>query len=307
MKKVLVVTVALVFAFTGIILASPPTNPPIEGFKITTETYINCLGSVSEKSNLTWHWNNTASDAVGNENGIEPVANNPGALGENETEARIRYTSEFNSNNTLSAATVPTVFDKTFVADSSPTDTPNMSVDTVIGYTSDGAPGSVADFSDKVAMEVVSAGGDQSGGFAGVFVLCPWVGPDVDNLPATNEGVAMGSSFNIPNLMANGQFGSISANIESDVELTGNVQMGYEIMATGAGLVNAEMLAKLYDGTGAATSDNNGNTTPLQSYTYYSEKAEATGIFSPFHKKMDYASKFASPSPISEIVDQVLP
>jgi len=305
--KILIGTVAIVFALTGIILASPPTNPPVEGFKITTETYINCIGSVSEKSNFIWHWNNTASTAVGDENGVEAVANKPGALGENETEARIRYTEEFNSYNTLSADTVPTIFDKTFVADSNPTDTPNMSVDTVIGYTSDGAPGSVANFDDKVAMEVVSAGGNQSGGFAGVFVLCPWAGPNVESLPATNEGVAMGSSFNIPNLLIDGQFGSISANIKSDVELTGNVQMGYDIFANGAGTVSAEMLAKLYDGTGTATSDNNGNTTPMQSYSYYSERAEASGIFASFHKEMNYASVFTEPSPISEIIDQFLP
>ena len=308
MKKViLVMAVAVFFAFTGIVMATPPTNQPVEGFKITTDTNIVAVGIVKESENFTWHWNNTASSQVSDSWGVVPSANVPGALGANETEARIRYTEEFNSINTLSAATVPTTFNKVFVADTHPTDMPNMTVDKVIGYTSDGAAGSVADFSDKVAMEVVSAGGDQSGGFAGIFVLCPWIGADVDELPATNEGVAMGSAFNIPNLMSNGAFGSISANIESDVELTSNVQMGYEIMATGAGLINAEMLAKLYEGTGAATSSLGKNTTPLQSFASYSEKAEANGMFAPFFKKMNYASKFTPPSPISEIVDQILP
>ena len=308
MKKViLVMAVAVFFAFAGIVMATPPTNAPIEGFKITTDTNIVAVGIVKESENFTWHWNNTASAGVANSNGIQPAANKAGALGEDETEARIRYTEEFNSMNTLSAATVPTSFNKVFVADSHPSDMPNMTVDKVIGYTSDGAAGSVADFSDKVAMEVVSAGGNQAGGFAGIFVLCPWIGADVKKLPATNEGVAMGSAFNIPNMMSNGAFGSISANIESDVELTSNVQMGYEIMATGAGLINAEMLAKLYEGTEAASSSLGVNTTPLQSFATYSEKAEANGIFAPFFKKMNYASKFTAPSPISEIVDQILP
>jgi len=306
MKKViLVMAVAIFFAFTGIVMATPPTNAPIEGFKIVTETNIVAVGIVKESEDFTWHWNNSASSAVANTLGIQPTANKPGTLGTNETEARIRYTEEFNSFNTLSAATAPTSFNKDFVADTHPTDMPNMTVDKVIGYTSDGAPGSIANFDDKVAMEVVSAGGDQAGGFAGVFVLCPWIGAPVTKLPATNEGVAMGSSFDIPNLMANGAFGSISANIQSDVELTSNVQMGYDITATGAGTVNAEMLAKLYEGTGAASSNSTGNTTPLQSFATYSEKAEASGLFAPFHKGMSYTSKFTAPSPIPEIIDEI--
>jgi len=63
-KKILIISIAVVFAFTGVVMATPPTNSPVEGFKITTETFINCVGYVSEKSNFTWHWNNSASGAV---------------------------------------------------------------------------------------------------------------------------------------------------------------------------------------------------------------------------------------------------
>jgi len=298
MKKViLVMAVAALFAFTGTVMASPPVPPPEEGFKITTDTNIVAVGQVTENEAFTWHWNN------GNIDGINPAGG--GNLAPNESEARIRYMEEFNSNNTLSAATVPTTFDKKFLAESHPTDTPNMSVDKVIGYTSDGAAGSVADFDDKVAIEVVSAGGAQRGAFAGIFVLCPWVGPNVDELPATNEGIAMGSSFDIPNLMANGAFGSISANIESDAEVTNQVTLGYDITATGAGRVNAAMLAKLYDGIQPVTA--NTLVPPLGSVATYTEFAEANGLFAPFHKKMDYAAYFTKPSPTPEIIDQILP
>jgi len=296
MKKViLVMAVAALFAFTGTVMASPPVPPPTEGFKITTDTNIVAVGQVTENENFTWHWGYDKTD----NNGI----NND--LLDGESNARIRYTEEFNSNNTLSAATVPTTFDKKFVAETHPTDMPNLTVDKVVGYISDGAAGSVADFDDKVAIEVVSAGGDQTGAFAGIFVLCPWVGPNVKLLPATNEGVAMGSSFDIPNLMANGAFGSISANIESNAEVTSQVTLGYDITATGAGRVNAAMLAKLYDGTTvqAATP----NLTPLASVATYSEFAEANGLFAPFHKKMDYAAYFTAPSPTPEMIDQILP
>ena len=155
---ILTMAVLTIFLLTGFATASPPVPPPTEGFKITTDTYIVCIGSVTDSSNYTWHWNNGNADGIA----VGPG----GTLAEGESEARIRYTEEFNSNNTLSAATVPTTFDKKFVAATHSTDTPNLSVDTVIGYTSDGAAGSVADFDDKIAIEVVSAGGDQTGAFA---------------------------------------------------------------------------------------------------------------------------------------------
>jgi len=298
MKKViLVMAVAALFAFTGTVMASPPVPPPEEGFKITTDTNIVAVGQVTENEEFTWHWGYNPNSALA----PDKADIDNGVLSPEESNARIRYTEEFNSMNTLSAATVPTTFDKKFLAESHPTDTPNVSVDKVIGYTSDGAAGSVADFDDKIAIEVVSAGGDQTGAFAGIFVLCPWVGPNVGELPATNEGIAMGSSFDIPNLMANGAFGSISANIESDAEVTNQVTLGYDITATGAGRVNAAMLAKLYDGV------NPDPVAVLASVATYTEFAEANGLFAPFHKKMDYAAYFTKPSPTPEIIDQILP
>ncbi len=320
MKKLqLVLAVTMVFTLAWTVWADPPVKPPIEGFKITTDTNILAVGIVKESENFTWHWNNSASSAVKNSWGITPTANTAGTLGWNETEARIRYTEEFNSNNTLAGAgdfgrdlrveadtddTGRTTFKKSFVADSHTTDTPNVTVDKTIGYNSDGAPGSVAYFKDKIAIEEVSAGGDQSGAFAGVFVLCPWVSANVKDLPAVNAGVAMGSSFNIPNVMANGKKGSISANIESGAEMTSQIILGYEINATGVGKISAEMLAKLYDGT---TEKNQEGDTPLASFVEYSEYAEASGIFLPFYRKMDFGSYFSKPSPIPEIIDQVLP
>jgi hypothetical protein len=102
--------------------------------------------------------------------------------------------------------------------------------------------------------------------------------------------------------MANGAFGSISANVESGAEVTSQVALGYDITATGAGTVNAAMLAKLYDGVTAGSKN-----PALASVATYTEFAEASGIFSPFHKKMDYAAYFTKPSPTPEIIDQILP
>ena len=168
-KEILAMAVTAIFAFTGSVMASPPVPPPEEGFKITTDTNIVAVGQVTENEGFTWHWGYNPFPDVA----LDWADINDGVLGVMESNARIRYTEEFNSMNTLSAATQPTTFDKKFLAESHPTDTPNVSVDKVIGYTSDGASGSVADFDDKVAIEVVSAGLGQTAAFPGIFVLCP--------------------------------------------------------------------------------------------------------------------------------------
>ena len=178
MKKLqLIVAMLMIFTLAGSVWADPPVPPPQEGFKITTDTNIVAVGQVTENENFTWHWGYALD--------FNDINND---LLDGESNARIRYTEEFNSNNTLAGAgdfgrdlraeaepgeTPPTTFDKKFVAESHPTDNPNVTVDKVIGYTSDGAPGSVADFDDKIAIEVVSAGGDLTGAFPGIFVLCP--------------------------------------------------------------------------------------------------------------------------------------
>jgi hypothetical protein len=288
MKKViLVMAVAIMFAFTGTVLASPPVPPPFEGFLISTSTDITCTGEVNEDEMFEWHWNN--DNAAGTTNGIGAP------LDAGESEARIVYNEEFRSNNSLLEGTVPTEFDKDFVANSHPDDGQNLEVDKTIGFTSNGDAGSTATLTEEVALEIVSAGGGTvGGGFAGILALCPWNVTVAGAFPATNEGIAMGSQFNIPNILADGGPGAISFVSATDAFATEQVELGYEVTATGRGQIQAEMIARLYEGSSALATA--GDVPALNSEATYQQVSEANGIFS-FHKEMVYQSIFEQPSP----------
>ena len=232
MKKViLTIAVAFVFAFVGSVWASPPCPPPEEGYVISTTTAITCVGTTVEKQSFTdthAFQLDAAADA-----GIA-------GLDENETISRIRYEEEYRGYGGF------TVFNKDFDAKSH--DTPNLEVDKAIGYVSNGVPGSVASFDERVAIEVVSAGTDIPAGpqFAGLLAMCPWATVG-DGFPATNEGVAMGSSFSV------NAGGSISVLTHTDAEVTENVALAYGINAVGANAtVSAGMLASLWEGSTTA-------------------------------------------------------
>jgi hypothetical protein len=289
MKKViLVMAVAVVFAFTGTVLASPPTPPPGEGFLIHTDTDITCVGTVIETESFEWHWNNDAES--GNTQGIQPAL-----LVGGETEARIVYEQEFRSQNSLLENTVPTEFDKEFTADSHADDGLNVEVDKIIGFTSNGDAGSVASHEEIIALEVVSAGGGVvGGGFTGVLQLCPWNVTGAGTFNATNEGIAMGSQFAIPNVLADGGAGFISFTSAANAYATEFVQLDYDVNASGRGQIEAEMIARLYEGNGVASRF--GPAPGLTSVATYQEAAEADGIFQ-FHKGMMYQAIFAQPSP----------
>jgi hypothetical protein len=288
MKKViLVMAVAIMFAFTGTVLASPPVPPPFEGFLIHTDTDITCVGEVNESESFEWHWNND------NQTGATRGIGAP--LDAGETEARIVYNEEFRSNNSLLDGTVPTEFDKEFTADSHADDGLNLEVDKTIGFTSNGDAGSTASLTEEVALEIVSAGGGVvGGGFAGILALCPWNVTGAGAFPATNEGIAMGSQFAIPNILADGGPGAISFVSATEAYAIDRVELGYDVNATGRGQINAEMIARLYEGSEIAVTA--GDVPALNSQATYQQVSEANGIFS-FHKGMTYQAIFTQPSP----------
>jgi hypothetical protein len=309
MKKLFFLFLVACGALFGLqsVWADPPVPPPQEGFLIHTDTDITCVGTVIETESFEWHWNN---DAVsGNTQGIQPPLLDAG-----ESEARIVYNEEFRSQNSLVSGesergirgegengTPPTEYSKEFTADSHADDGLNLEVDKTIGYTSNGAAGSTARLTEEAAIEVVSAGGGGvGGGFAGILALCPWNVTRAGTFNAVNTGVAMGSQFFIPNLLADGGEGQISFISATDASVTAGVSLGYDVNAAGRGQIEAEMIARLYEGNAAATRGANvaaGTAPGLNSVIIYSERAEADGIFAPFHRTMLFQSAFAQPSP----------
>jgi len=301
MKKViLAMTIVAVFAFTGAVMASPPVEPPFEGFEIVTDTIIECVGDVSEEENFSWHWNNDeayADPGVGIDSGL------PGSkyLGAGESEAKIAYTENFSSNNSFTEGTEETKIEKHFNADSHPDEgVENLVVTNHIGYTSNGADGSTAKLDEVVSVEVVSAGGGVvGGGLAGVLSLCPWNSTTAMTWPATNEGIAMGAKFSIPNIGIDSNPGYISYDSDAKANVTKYVSLAYEVLDTtrGSGTIQADMIARIYEGSDIYLPGPGTIVPALNSKMTYTESAKATGLFSVFNKSMLYKTVFEQPSP----------
>jgi hypothetical protein len=305
MKRCLRSVLIAVFVFTASQLwADPPVCPPFEGFLIETETNVNVIGNMSEEESFDWTWNNAnCSDDT-------TLTINDNALQDGESVARITYNEEFTSFNGLGSLTAvnenenhslrgdpisedPTTYHKEFTANSHPDGAYNVVVEKDIGYTSDGIAGHHADFKETASDEVVSAGGTFTTGdmFIGVLALCPWApSPTSGEWSAVNVGVAMGSKFAIPAVLSNGDAGFIDFSSDTAVGITKGVAMTYNVTAVGKGLMQAEMIARLWEGSTSGTTA----ATPLNSKATYIEKTSADGLFD-FHRGMIYKSKFAPP------------
>ena len=283
--------VAAIFAFTGsVVMASPPVCPPFEGFYIETTTDVKVYGDLAESEDFEWKWNN--DDCQGTTNGI--ADNDPQ---DEESVGRITYYEDFDSINGLAHGdgVVQTSLLKTFTADTHPSGSENnLTVEKHIGYQSDGGAGSQADLKEIASVEVVSTGGDLQGEtklFSNVLALCPWATTNTTDWPATNEGIAMGSRFHIPSDLANDDLGQITFASNTAANVTGGVNMHYDVTAGGNGMMEAEMIARLWEGSESGTNAG----TALNSVATYSELAHANGIFE-FHKSMTYRAEFAAPS-----------
>jgi len=304
MKRYLRSVLIAVFVFTASQLwADPPVCPPFEGFLIQTETDVTVVGNMSEEESFEWRWNNAnCSDDT-------TLTINDNALQDGESVARITYNEDFDSFNGLGGVSAgnegkdyflrgdpmsedPTTYHKEFTANSHPDGEYNVVVEKDIGYTSDGIAGHHADFKETVSDEVVSAGGMEQAvsSLAGVLKLCPWTTSNTAKWPATNLGIAMGSAFSIPAALSNGDAGFIDFASDTAAGITKGVAMTYNVTATGNGLMKADMIARLWEGSSAGTT----NATPLNSVATYTEKTVADGLFD-FHRGMAYKSKFALP------------
>jgi hypothetical protein len=305
MKRCLRSVLIAVLVFTASQLwADPPVCPPFEGFLIETETDVTVAGNMSEEESFDWTWNNAnCSDDT-------TLTINDNALQDGESVARITYDEEFTSFNGLGSLTAvnenenhslrgdpisedPTTYHKEFTANSHPDGAYNVVVEKDIGYTSDTTAGHHADFEEVASEEVVSAGGPFETGsmLTGVLALCPWApSPASGEWPAVNVGVAMGSKFAIPAVLSNGDAGFIDFSSDTAAGVTKGVYMTYDVTATGKGLMQAEMIARLWEGSTSGTTA----ATPLNSMVTYTEKTSADGLFD-FHRGMIYKSKFAPP------------
>jgi hypothetical protein len=303
MKKYILLGTLIVFLSIGSnLFADPPVCPPFEGFYIETVTDVTVFGDLSETENFEWRWNNDWCQDATNDamDGLDP----------DESVARITYSEEFDSFNRLGGSVdsenysrgdpiseEPTTFTKTFVADSHVLNGDNnVTVEKDIGYQSDGGAGSQAALKEVVSVEIVSAGGALQGAtplFAGVLALCPWATSLDTDWSATNMGVAMGGRFHVPSQLANGDPGYITFASDTGANATEDITVHYDVTADGKGVIETEMIARLWEGSAPATAD-----TPvpaLNSVATYEEYIKANGVFA-FHKSMSYRPEFQAPS-----------
>jgi hypothetical protein len=289
MKKVVLSSVvAFVFLFVGYALASPPVPYPDQGYVLSTTTDIQCTGTVVERQSFV--------DTHAYNNDPQVPATIGGGLVPNESIARIAYEEEYRGYNGF------TTFDKDFDAKSHPANESNLEVDKVIGFVSNSQLGSVASHNERVAIEVVSAGSDAAGEqFSGLLALCPW-SPVGNGFDATNEGIAMGSSFDV----AVG--GAITSTTHADADVTKYVALKYGVSAEGSDVtVSAGMLASLWEGSERVLAPAVPPVVPaLAGRTHYTEDAMASGAYVNFNKEMVYQSVFTEPSPTPDTIDRIL-
>lgn len=221
-----------------------------------------------------------------------------------------------------------TVFIKNFKADSH--NAPNLTVDKLIAFEASAGGKGYATHLEKVGLSVVSQGGQLDSGVGGsvangLLSLCPWTAPvnrDTTNngcggcgcpgangcdsltnrgcdYPATNEGIAAGSSFKVTNITG---FTSNTSVTSTDVPA-----LSYSVWAPdGKGTISAGFVVQLWEGqTCWGQRDMNvyidccdcepsglmiQNPVPVvASRVQYAENATADGVWS-FTKKVKYQS-----------------
>lgn len=266
-----------VFGVASIAAASPPVQPPIEGFYIYTLTDINVInGDLTETEDFDWVYGDDPSfDAVS-------LTMTVGSA------AQIKYSESLTARNGLVSLYKP------FTADSY--DTPNIDVGpkniTYLGASLDAT--STFDYTESVGISIVSYGVTGTTAAPGRVLLsiCPWAtgASSASDLPATNESIVAGSAVSSGVNLVTGYFPDVNIATRTEATTTENPELTYDIKANGFGQFEAYMDVSLQEGHGAFTPGM--GTINLRSNIDYSERATATGVVERFNKHMEYKTKF---------------
>ena len=269
-------------------LASPPVPPPEEGFVISVNVDVECLGDVTETESHEWNY---VKDMDPEEWGPRPGGHPSSSVGPEDLylsvfgrAGQVRY------DETLSAVDGTTQLKKRFEAGSHSDEAITVSKD--IGYVAQAESLiAIAEDSEKLGLSIV-ANGDAEG-LGDIPSLCPWVARSA--IPATNEFIAAGSGFTTTSEMV--------SHTDSAVKSIVAPSLDHSIAASGTGSVNAAMKASLMEGDslyypeldahmygGPAVYVGFPGPPNLISKTVYDEKSVATGAIDKFNKTMHYHS-----------------
>jgi len=295
-------------------MASPPVDPVTpqkEALPFTTETLIECDGSVSVSENYNWTYyegqGNFSASTSGTDAAGHPIIITPGF----QEAASIFYQQDFTAINGR------TTLLKSLTLD--PNKAPNLYVNMVINFEGDPFAGSsVAIHNEKVGLAVISVGADDTASNAGspgsgLLSLCPWAaqsggGSSGGGYPATREGITAESSFKVTNIHG---FSSESIVISTDAPF-----LKYSVdTLSGEGFISAGFVVELWEGVtrwgSHDTGIHNAGQVPTGTYaidcpppgasrTSYSEQATADGVWK-FRKIMSYQSTIPKTNPINQV------
>jgi hypothetical protein len=285
-------------ALTAQCMASPPvTLPKGPILPFTTETLIECDGTVRVSENYYWAYyegqGNLSASTSGADAEGHPIIITPGF----QETAAISYEQDFTAINGR------TTLYKSLALD--PNKAPNLYANMIINFEGDTATGSaVAIHNEKVGLTVISVGADHTAGNpgSGLLSLCPWAaaqggGSSGGGYPAHREGIAAESSFKVTNIQG---FSS-----ESIVISTDDPFFKYSVdTLSGEGFISAGFVVELWEGVTKWGSHDigihNAGQVPTGTYaidcppsvasrTSYSEQATADGVWK-FRKIMSYQS-----------------
>jgi hypothetical protein len=169
-------------------------------------------------------------------------------LGRGDSIAEITYDYELSANNGT------TELRKTFTATDA--ETPNLEVSQDIAYVADaGSIGAKAEMNETAGMTIVSYGTSSIGGaLTGAASLCPWVqrgtsGGSAGGLPATNELIAGGSSFDATIIEAETDAAVTTTDVPSfsyRIDAAGPLDLG----GIGIGRISAAFAVQIQEGGG---------------------------------------------------------
>jgi hypothetical protein len=261
MKKLMLLSLVMAVALLGTqAFASPPIQPPVEGFVIHSFTDIVCdvdangKNSVTESESFDWTYYEGWGKGPFYPNNYVPRAcqdgdDIPGLNCPRGTVSELGFTegAQIAYQQTFEAKDGHTEFTKTFDAKSDPDQGDNNlvvskkidfeAVDPAVGY---------AKHTEKVGLSVISMGASDTEGnpASGLLSLCPWAangeGSSGGGYPPTNEGIAAGSSFNVTKL--------VGFETKSIVNSSINPALSYSVTGQGEGTISAAFVVELWEG-----------------------------------------------------------
>jgi hypothetical protein len=262
MKKLFVLSLVVAFALlAGQAFASPPIAPPVEGFIIKSTTEIEATGDVVENESYNWTYFEGWGTGPFYPNNYTPAGPLEGSCSWSGTcdepegavyvqERGFSEGAEIAYSQTFKADNGTTSFSKTFAAYSNPdaaAGQTNLMVDKKITYDAIDPAVDRATHTEKVGLSVISMGATSAAASpaSGILSLCPWAaetnrGVSGGGYPATNEGIAAGSSFKVSNIL----------NFESKSRVNSTVlpALSYDVTAeSGTGKIEAGFIVDLWE------------------------------------------------------------